>query len=249
MPAGTDATYGGGDKWPPIAVEPQWAAYLDPEIKESNSTVFQMLTRAAGLQNMSSLAGPDTGYLVESILATMIVNGLARRNYKLGIIGELKNWDFDSALPTCKSWCRQMMPLHGSMGNGGSVYNINESAQKYATKLTMHATATGYAYSPKGFTTVLSIAVLLIYSCIVLAHWGYMIWVKESSNSWRSSSEIAALAMNSRPTDALHNTGAGVETSRIFRQRVRIVSVGEQLELSFKDRPDQEPIALNAWYS
>ncbi|KAI4176880.1 MAG: hypothetical protein LQ343_000737 [Gyalolechia ehrenbergii] len=249
MPAGTDATYGGSNTWPAISIEPQWAAYLNPKTGEGNSTVFQTLTAAAGLQDMNSLEGSTTGYLIESVLATMIVNGLARRKYKHGIIGDLKDWDFDSDLPTCDSWCREMMPLHGSMGDGGSVYTLGESPQMNATKLTMRAESTGYAYSPKGFTTVLSIAILSTYSCIVLTHWAYMIWVKESSNSWQSSSEIAALAMNSRPTEALYNTGAGVETSRIFRQRVRIVSVGEKVELSFKAQPDQESIALNGWYS
>ena len=124
----------------------------------------------------------------------------ARRNYKQGIIGELENWNFESNLPKCGSWCRQIIPLHDSMGKGGSVYSVEDSAKRGATKLMMYAEATGYAYSPKGFTTILSIAILLVYSCIVLTHWVYMIWVKESSNSWRSSSEIAALAMNSRPT-------------------------------------------------
>lgn len=81
----------------------------------------------------------------------------------------------------------------------------------------MHAEATGYAYSPKGFTTILSIGVLFFYSFIVLAHWVYMIWAKESCNSWHSSSEMAALAVNSRSTDAIHNTGAGMGASRIFK--------------------------------
>ena len=249
MPAGTDATYGGSNSWPSMSIEPEWARYLNPQVAGSNSTVFGMLAAAAGLKDMGSFSGSDTGYLIESILATMIVNGLSRRHYKRGIIGELRGWDFDSEAPTCGSWCKQMMPQHGSMGSGGSVYTLDKATQQNATKLTMYAVSTGYAYSPRGFTTVLSIAVLLIYSLIVLIHWGYMIWAKESSNSWDSSSEIAALAFNSRRTDALRNTGAGVETSRIFKQKVRIVSVGEQVELSFDDRPDQEKIALNAWYS
>ncbi|KAI4190427.1 MAG: hypothetical protein L6R41_000807 [Letrouitia leprolyta] len=249
MPAGTDATYGDSNTWPAINIEPQWATYLNPQIGERDSTIFQMFTAAAGLRDMGSFNDSTTGYLIESVLAAMIVNGLARQNYKHGIIGELKGWDFDSDHPTCGSWCREMMPLHGSMGAGGSVYILDKSLQVNATKLTMRVKSTGYAYSPKGFTTILSIAVLLIYSCIVLTHWAYMIWVKESSSSWQSSSEIAALAMNSRPTEVLYNTGAGVETSKIFRQRVRIVSVGEKVELSFKDQTDQEKIALNAWYS
>ena len=249
MPAGTDATYGGGNSWPVVSIEPQWANFLNPRVENGNSTVFQTLATAAGLRNANSFPGPDAGYLIESILATMIVNGLARRHYKHGIIGGLDNWDFDTELPTCGSWCNQMMPIHGPMGGGGSVYTVDDTAKWNATKLQMNAEAIGYAYSPKGTTTILSIAVLLIYSCIVLVHWVFMIWAKESSSRWHSSSEIAALAMNPRPTEALRNTGAGVETSKIFRQRVRIVSVGEQMELSFKDRPGQETVSLNAWYS
>ncbi|KAL9602022.1 MAG: hypothetical protein Q9219_002131 [cf. Caloplaca sp. 3 TL-2023] len=90
MPAGTDATYGGGDSWPAISIEPQWATYLNPKVRESNSTVFQMLTTAAGLRDVSGLEGETTGYLIESILATMIAGGLARHKYKYGIIGQLK---------------------------------------------------------------------------------------------------------------------------------------------------------------
>ncbi|KAL8655088.1 MAG: hypothetical protein Q9210_001109 [Variospora velana] len=248
-PAGTDATYGGGDKWAAVSIEPQWAEYLNAKTVDGNSTVFRLLAAAAGLRDMNTPAGSTTGYVIESILATMIVNGLARRNYNGGVIGELKDWDFGSGHVTCGPWCKQMMPLHGPMGAGGAVYTLDEIAQKKATKLTMYAESTGYAYSPKGFTTKLSIAILLLYSCIVLTHWGFMIWVKESSSSWRSSSEIAALAMNSRATATLHDTGAGIETSRVYRQSVRIVSVGEKVELSFEDRLDQEKIALNTWYS
>lgn len=141
------------------------------------------------------------------------------------------------------------MPLRGPMGHGGSVYTINNHATQNATKLTMIAEAVGYAYSPKGFTTILSITVLFLYSCIVLAHWGYMIRTRKSSSSWQSSAEIAALAMNSRQTDVLTNTGCGVETSRIFKQSVRVVSVGGRLELAFKGLPEQESINCNTWYS
>ncbi|KAL8758465.1 MAG: hypothetical protein Q9199_001483 [Rusavskia elegans] len=106
-PAGKDATYGGGDSWPPISIEPQWASYLNPRFGKGDSSVFGKLIAAAGLRDMSSFEAPTTGYLIESIFATMIVNGLARRKYKHGIIGELKDWDFDSDKPTCGAWARK----------------------------------------------------------------------------------------------------------------------------------------------
>ena len=249
MPAGKDATYGADNSWPVVNVDPRWATYLNPTVGSDNSTAFQLMAASAGLYDLQALRDPDRGYAVESILSLMIANGLGRTNFGHGIIGDLEGWDLDSDLPTCGTWCNQMMPLHGPMGKGGSIYTLNNTAKKNSTLLTMHAEVAGYAYSSEGFTTVLSIIVLFLYSCIVLTHWGYMIWIKESSDSWQSGAEIAALAMNSRPTNVLQNTGAGVETSRIFRHQVRIVSVGERVELSFEDHPDEEKIALNAWYS
>lgn len=249
IPAGTKATYGLDKSWPAINIDPQWAAYLNPLIASDNTTVFHQLVIAAGLQNAKSLQGLDRGCVIESILTLMIANGLARSNFNQSIVGDLQGWDFDSESPSCGLWCNEMMPLHKPMGRGGNVYTLDATAQKNAIKLAMYAEVSGYAYSSNGATTVLSIAVLFLYSCIVLGHWFYMIWVQESSNSWQSSAEIAALAVNSRPTQLLHNTGAGIETSKIFKHRVRVISVGERVELSFRDQPDEEKIAFNAWYS
>lgn len=248
-PAGSQASYGASDSWPPINIDPGWAVYLNPILGSGKSTVFQLMAASAGIQDSSALRGPDRGYAVESILTLMVANGLARTNFNKSIIGELDGWDLDSESPTCGKWYNQMMPLHGSMGSGGSIYSVNATMQNEATKLTMYAEVSGYAYSPKGFTTVLSIGILLLYSCIAFSHWGYMIWVRESSDSWQSSAEIAALAMNSHPTHLLQNTGAGVETSRTFKHRVRVVSVGGRVELSFIGRPNEEGIAFNVWYS
>lgn len=248
-PAGVHGTYGADNSWRSIVIDPAWAAFLNPKIGSLDSAVVHELAMAAGILKDDEARANEKIYVIESILALMISNGLSRTNFNRGIIGELEDWDFDSSTPTCGPWCSQMMPLRGPMGHGGSVYTINNHATQNATKLTMIAEAVGYAYSPKGFTTILSITVLFLYSCIVLAHWGYMIRTRKSSSSWQSSAEIAALAMNSRQTDVLTNTGCGVETSRIFKQSVRVVSVGGRLELAFKGLPEQESINCNTWYS
>ena len=96
---------------------------------------------------------------------------------------------------------------------------------------------------------LLSIAVCFFYNPIVLGYWGYMIWVQESSNSWRNSAEIAASAIDSRPKQLLWNTVASIETAKKSKPRVRVVSVGGQVQLSFKEQPNEERIALNAWHS
>lgn len=249
MPAGTAASYGGDDSWPDFNIDPQWARYLNPSLGSDNTTAFDLMTASAGLQDSHALDDADRGYVIESVLSLMVANGLARTNYNNGIVGELRGWDFEIQNPICGEWCNGMMPHDKAFGRGGSVYSLNATTINHATRLTMFAQVSGYAYSPRGFTTILSIVVLFLYSFIVLVHWGYMIWVMESSDSWQSSAEIAALAINSRPTHLLQNTGAGVGTSKIFKNRVKVVSVGEKIELSFQEHPDEEKIALNAWYS
>lgn len=74
-----------------------------------------------------------------------------------------------------------------------------------------------------------------------------------SSDAWDSVPELVALAQNSRPTERLANTSAGIQRGRSMAEHVRIRSVrhtaeeeaattsgylGEQLQLVFDDHPD-----------
>ena len=58
--------------------------------------------------------------------------------------------------------------------------------------------------------------------------------------------EVAALAMNSRPTAVLRNTCAGISELHIFKSPVRVLAVrdeegeGEHLELVFGDVSEEK---------
>ena len=150
----------------------------------------------------------------------MVANGVSRSNYNRTLVGNLKglsaesNNDISSGCPPNGGWCEEMMPRGGQqLGAGGSAFSeVDRSAYPRATKLTMHAYAKGYAYSAKGATTKLSIAVLLIYSTLAMAHWIYLVVRGVTSSSWDSNGEVAALALNSERSARLCNTGAGIES-------------------------------------
>ena len=127
-------------------------------------------------------------------------------------------------------------------------FDLDASVYPNATKLTMHAHATGYAYSSKGTTAKVSIVILLLYSTLAVSHWLYLCWNGETSSSWDSGGEIAALALNSSQTDKLRNTGAGIESTEVFAEQVRVIAVGDRLELAFDHTPDQEKVELNGFY-
>lgn len=91
----------------------------------------------------------------------------------------------------------------------------------------------GMAYSMEGTPIKLAVAVLAVYCVCAVAHGVYTIISGTSSNSWDSMSEMVALAYNSVPSDALKNTGAGIESFPTFRCSVNVRVVEEHLELVF----------------
>ena len=250
-PAGTSGTYGADNKWPSMTIDPIWAAFLNPTVGGSNLTVLDTMATSTGhFEPLSNVTELDRICAIESILALMLVNGIARNGYNTTLMGDLIGWDLSSDAPVCGAWCTQMMPIGGkSMGDGGAIFTLDDTLKANATKLTMHASATGYAYSPNGFAQTAAIVILLIYSTAALAHWGFTIWSGESSSSWSKGAEVVALALNSRCPEELRNTGVGIETSRVFTERVRIMGRGDRTELVFGEGSGQERVERNAWYS
>jgi hypothetical protein len=133
-----------------------------------------------------------------------------------------------------------MMPKSKEeFGYGGDIYNLSgiSNISKLA-KFTVQVEVNGYAYSSKGATMILSCIVLLAYCVLAGVHSVFVIFTKTSSNAWDSVSEVTALAMQSQPTEVLKNTCAGISTTRIFSNLVKVVPTGptkDHLELKFGD--------------
>ena len=247
------ATYGANNTYPRIFVDHEWAKYLNPVARSDNSTAFQNMLKIANLWGSDQADDyKDAQHKVESLLATVIANGLARRDYGRelagSLLGEPNGLSDNEAILV--EWAEQMMPSHGRpMGPGGNAFNITPSDQQNSTKFTMHTTANGYAYSSQGSAAQFAMFVLFLHALLAVSHWIYMSWSKHSSSSWDSIAELVALAMNSRRSEVFENTGAGIDSADLFKNQTRVVEREGHLELLVGDAPARgAPIKANDVY-
>ena len=237
-----------------IFIEPEWAEYIFPQDAVTNTSTFDQLLEAAGLWNIThsstynstfnSTIGvvDNTPYALEALLATSIVNGLGRASYSTSLAGKLVGDD--------DQWMSQLMPANGAaIGYGGNAFTLANQSPDTVTQFTLQVKAQGYAYSSSSSTTILSITILLIYCTLAFGHTFYMIRTGLSSSSWDTISEITTLAMNSDRTNVLVNTGAGIETSIVFREMIHVKADGDRLQFVFNKLPQGvEKVEKNAYY-
>ncbi|KAJ5161366.1 hypothetical protein N7492_006758 [Penicillium capsulatum] len=226
---------------PRIHLSPRWAKYLNPRISNTNRTALEDLITVAGFwptQPVSERAGRDLTSVVELSLSMMVSNGLSNLIPNIEIQGRRP-----VAMGCDPAWIDPLMPQKqakglGELGPGGMLWNMSGIDTANMTKFTMSVTVNGYAYSLGGATSIAAIIVLLIYCLLVIAHAVYVCFNSRSSSSWESISEIVALALQSRASDYLRNTGPGISTKDIFRSPVQIRDVGQRVQLTFPDTSD-----------
>lgn len=224
-----------------VIITPAWAELLFPEINSPNATVFTQMVSTAGMWNSSLPSQPyNFPFIVESILSTSVTNGLARSTYNRTMLGTLKGSSPAECSDPPSDWCGgsweyEMIPKH-SLGWGGSAFAISTQDQQRATMFTMHATVNGYAWSSRGMLQKAAITVLAVYSVFAISHFIYLVKSGYTSLAWEKAPEMVSLAMNSKPTAVLRNTGAGIDTLQPYKAKVKI-KVGPQghLEYIFED--------------
>ena len=241
--------YDDNNSFAQISIEPAWAAFLNPTISSDGSTAFQYMMQAAGILNDTFDNDFNSiGYAIEMLLSLSVVNGLARRDFHVGISGTLLgdtdgldlvnylNSSADRSESTtweCKDWCKHLLPSGYRMGYGGNAFNISDTENTTSTKLTMRAGAFGWAFNRRGSAAKFAMIALLLYVFIAFGHLLYtIVWTRESSSSWDSISELVALAIRSDPPEALLNTGAGIETDETFEQRTRVICKNQCVQLA-----------------
>jgi hypothetical protein len=239
---------------PVVAIDAEWAKYLTPIIPGQNQSIFTEIASAAGLWNASLMSQYyNYEFVVESILATLIVNGVARSPFNVTIAGMLRGmstsniWMEPSISKNKKVWFESMIPKN-RIGWGGNAYDISPAEQALATQFTMHATDNGYAYSYEGITQKAAMAVLFFYSLLALLHLVYTTSTGWTSTAWDSAPEIAALALRSEKSRKLKNTGAGIMTTEVFEERVRIRDKDGHLEYVFTDTEGGWRVSKNRAY-
>ena len=265
---GNDHTsiYDNGNTFPRISIDPAWAAFLNPTISSDNATAYQYMMQVAGILDDGDTIVPEAFvYVIESLLSLSVVNGLARRDFDVGFAGTLLGntdgldlvsyrdsdvEDMDDNF-NCEDWCGQLLPSVGyAMGYGGNAFNISNTEKAASTKLIMQANAQGLAYNPRGSAAKFAMFALLLYVCIALGHLMYTIfWTRETSSSWDSISELVALAMRSDQSEKFVNTGAGIDSFAIFKQRTQVIDKDGRLQLAVGDPVGQyDMVKPNEYY-
>jgi hypothetical protein len=94
----------------------------------------------------------------------------------------------------------------------------------------------GYGWGFNGITIYFAATILLLHAVLAIIHVLFALSQKWATNSWTSTMELLALAMNSTPTQRLSNTSAGIRKSATWKEIVRIREVGDtKLQLVFDD--------------
>ncbi|KAL9618555.1 MAG: hypothetical protein Q9160_006739 [Pyrenula sp. 1 TL-2023] len=90
----------------------------------------------------------------------------------------------------------------------------------------------GFGYGPNVLAVQISLVILVLYCTVTIAHILYSIWTGNSSSAWDSISELVALAINSRPAEEMQNMCAGINSAKVFGQRVRIAPTGGAFQVA-----------------
>ena len=228
--------------WPRTSITADWASLLNPSIPATNTTVFNEMVAAAGMWN-SSLPSDSYNYpfIIETILTTLIADGLARGSYNTPMVGTLKSGP---------NWYKNFLPEKVRLSWGGDAFTVTDAERTTATMFTMRATANGYAYSYKGATQKAAIAVLIVYVLLALGHVVYSGRTGWTSTAWDTMPEIAALAMSSSQSSRLQNTGAGIYTMRVYQENVKTRVRDQRVEFVFEDtREGSGTLLTNQHYS
>lgn len=226
--------------WPHISADIEWVNYMSRKMSQANETVdaFAAIAADAGI---TGTPDPTHPWAIESILAMMFTDALARVGSNATLQGELKG----RGKPRLADW--EDGPWVDEFMQFGDAYAIDApaNAEWYSSRLSV--SVVGYAYSSDGATSKLACSILLFHVLLAFIHTIYSLKSGLSSSSWDSVAELVALAMNSTPSDALRNTCAGIELPSTMGLPVKIVESAqaeEHLEMLVEVPRDEETDTL-----
>jgi hypothetical protein len=122
---------------------------------------------------------------------------------------------------------------------GNEDYDNDDAAQfiaalSHMTRMDIVLSRYGYGYGMNTVTKRFAAAVLLGPAAITLSTVAALALSKRISSSWSSVGELVALAINSKPTPKLKNTGAGVSRLDTWKEKVMVRITDERLQIIFE---------------
>jgi hypothetical protein len=219
-----------------VGLSASWAAYTDAYIPNLRTSVFPYLAAKAGLSRLPpDIANPYPIFAVESVIASMLANGMSHMPYGTAMAGTLKGMVDPSSEWSGGAWVDQFMPTT-PIGFGGDAYDIDNQTAQAATLLTMQASCNGYAYSARGLSQKAFIVVLSVYCLLTLWHFfRHNIKNGWTSGAWDTVPELTALALNSERSRAMDKTGAGIYSFATMEETVMVRTKEDRVEMVFRD--------------
>ncbi|KAF6821902.1 hypothetical protein CPLU01_12350 [Colletotrichum plurivorum] len=243
-----------------VHVRPSFARLLNPRLRAGEgvrnaTTVFEEL-----MSGTTFRAGDrwKPGYIphLESVLAAMLVNGMARTAPWATMFSEFRDD------PTGGHWWSEFLPKGGATFGRPSrtAYAVpgdreNGNLDAYY-RVRVDADVFGYAYTSRLSGMSTSMIILLAYLPIVGAFLVWSLATGITSTSWDSVSELLLLALKSPPPGraATAGTSAGITELAPLRERYWVAKdAGGGNELAFKlasggDCPADQRVEVNKSY-
>ena len=224
--------YAGDWLWPKVQVDLDWLKNLNQDISSSRGGIsaFAAIAADAGIDERNDATHPP---VIETILAMMITDALARVGGNATLQGELKGrGELGPAGWKNGPWVEEYMEF-------GDAYDVDPPTLSdgdtwHNAKLLVYVN--GHGYSLTGGTRKFACAVLLFHAALAVLHIAYSLKSGLSSSSWDTIAELVALAINSTPLEKLKNTCAGIESSNLMGQPTRILeskATDQHLEMVF----------------
>jgi hypothetical protein len=226
--------------WPQVTLTPKWGESINSVTGEPSVSAFATLSKSVGRIGNISMA-PWYVDAVEAVLTVMVTDALARTSSMAGNLGSLKGLN-------SREWMSEILPKGLVYGTGGSAFDYNYQFGDQSMMFEETVSVNGYGY---GLTaaTLLATLVLLTYSLIAMSYVVYSIcFAKITSSSWESITELVSLALNSRPSPALRNTGGGIATLGSLKQKVSVRAIDDSLQMVFGENKGMEKVVENKHY-
>ena len=228
---------------PSIRFSKPWAESLSPMTDMQNRSVVDNLLR---LMPVTSSICPLNGtyadplisesglnsrpFMHEQLLASLVANGMSHA------AGASTQWQINQdPSDASERWIMQGND-EGYLGNQDQRYSANPPG----VILTFQGRVPGYGWNLDGIPIKIALPILLLYCVYALSYSLYTLFTGRSSNTWRSISDLTALAMNSTPTSALKNTSCGVGLTDTYRKLVSVREVEKHKRLEFVFKQDED---------
>jgi hypothetical protein len=223
--------------------------FTDSQFITNGSNFRAPIPGKAGVVVTDAVARQERAKLISTVLAGVVTDGIARNAGN----GEFPYAASMFLLPnrTDQGGLQGRFPVTSATGGEDDPLNTTNIADKEKwLRLNPTVQRYGYGYRWHGSrTTQFGISVLLVHLAIAITHTVFVLNEilgrgRGIHRGWETIPEMIALAMNSRPSEGLRNTCAGISQARTWGEAVGVRETSEGHLEVVVGRNEMEQMAL-----